>query len=82
MTQRWEYRLVSFYQTESNDSAEDMANRLGAEGWELVAIDRQERWAFKRPLGDARPDLRVTRPVASLVEAAAVKSARHVRRIR
>jgi hypothetical protein len=54
---RWEYRIETFYAIEPGTAA-DLANDLGAEGWELVTTDRQERWIFKRPVEEetVRPD--------------------------
>lgn len=46
---RWEYRILSFYS--DNPAANfELAQDLGAQGWELVTIDRQDNWIFKRPL--------------------------------
>jgi hypothetical protein len=45
---RWEYRIVSLYN--AGESMVEKANTHGADGWELVAVDRQENWIFKRPL--------------------------------
>lgn len=59
---RWEYRVVSFYLAEREDSCESRANALGAAGWELVAIDRQEQWVFKRPLAPVETAAAATPP--------------------
>jgi hypothetical protein len=46
--QAWEYCLRSTYLDPA--IAVNLANQLGREGWELVCIDRQENWIFKREL--------------------------------
>jgi hypothetical protein len=50
---RWEYRCVG----EGHDDVEAASNKLGAQGWELVAVASQpafggtdHRWCYKRPL--------------------------------
>jgi len=43
--QKWEYCIRNFGQS----IAEDMLNRLGDEGWELVCVDAHSGlWTFKR----------------------------------
>jgi hypothetical protein len=45
---RWEYKCLH-----TSDPEEDgVANKLGAQGWELAAVGDQygNRWCFKRPL--------------------------------
>src|SRR5262245_37384653 len=57
---RWEYRAMTYHQLvvmEKDSTFEANLNRLGAEGWELVAIDshsgakpaRDSMYVFRRP---------------------------------
>lgn len=43
--QKWEYKIVPLIKF-----AERELNRLGAEGWELVAWDFKGLYIFKRPV--------------------------------
>lgn len=43
---KWEYKSVSF--TASHSEVESMLNRLGEQGWELVAL-HEYHYVFKRP---------------------------------
>jgi hypothetical protein len=44
--QKWEYRFVML----DRGSEEAQLNHLGAEGWELVAVDMTTMCYLKRPL--------------------------------
>ncbi len=44
--QRWEYKVF----VESGDRAVAELNRLGREGWELVAVIETQVFYLKRPL--------------------------------
>jgi hypothetical protein len=50
----WEYKVVSVIDHLIGDSAEQVLNALGSEGWELTGIDTTfpafPRYVFKRPL--------------------------------
>ena len=45
--QRWEYKYVR--ESVSVEAAEQMSNRMGAQGWELASADGTI-FCFKRPL--------------------------------
>jgi hypothetical protein len=44
-----EYLIVECYGLDPHDRVA-RANSLGANRWELVAVDRQDNWIFKRQL--------------------------------
>jgi hypothetical protein len=53
----WQYKVLSVIDHLIGDSAEQVLNQLGSEGWELTGIDTTfpafPRYVFKRPLGNA-----------------------------
>jgi hypothetical protein len=52
--QKWEYKIVYLGGVEPNNYdalVSDMVNHYGAQGWELVAVDRFRHY-FKRPVSD------------------------------
>jgi len=68
MMQSWEYTILCWHENtkrwscpsvdglEINPTDEDweVANRLGGDGWELAAIERDGGLWFKRPKGSPR----------------------------
>jgi hypothetical protein len=72
----WEYRVESFYVEE--DPAR-RANVIGAEGWELVAIDRTEQWIFKRPVEDETLRPRIPPTMTAAAKKKALENGNHVR---
>jgi hypothetical protein len=51
----WEYCFTHITNTNFPDreTAQDLVNRLGRDGWELVGFDVHNQAWFKRPLPDA-----------------------------
>jgi hypothetical protein len=49
---RWEYRFTHITNVNFPDgeTAQDLVNRLGSDGWELVGFDVHNQAWFKRPL--------------------------------
>jgi hypothetical protein len=45
---KWGYKLVKFELAVSYQEIEEEINKLGEQGWELIAIEYQV-WVFKRP---------------------------------
>jgi hypothetical protein len=59
---RWEYWFTHITNVNFPDreTAQDLVNRLGSDGWELVGFDVHNQAWFKRPL----PDVGVTETAA------------------
>jgi hypothetical protein len=56
----WEYHSMQITNINypGGETAQDLVNRLGRDGWELVGFDvHNEAW-FKRPLSDAEAAVR------------------------
>jgi hypothetical protein len=69
MAPRWEYRVVTEEQLKvagKNDLAAGL-NRLGDEGWELVAVRKD--YIFKRPRGQDRQGIEELRAYIAVAEA-------------
>jgi hypothetical protein len=51
---RWEYHFTVIAKTTSPDGepVQDLINRLGCDGWELVGFDVHNQAWFKRPMLD------------------------------
>ena len=47
--QKWEYRVVDWEQIISGERREELFNKLGQEGWELVCVTDDYAYIFKRP---------------------------------
>jgi len=54
----WEYYFAHITNTifPDGETVQDMVNRLGRDGWELVGFDVHNQGWFKRPLPDAPVD--------------------------
>lgn len=47
----WDYRIIGIAEPETQSGVAELMARQGQEGWELVTIDFNHRWAyFKRPI--------------------------------
>jgi len=75
--QQWEYRVQSFYNDQAGDAR---ADELGAEGWELVCVDRHDQWIFKRPVEIAIARTIPQRKLEKLSVRGAASAGRHNRR--
>ena len=53
---KWDYRIIGISSPETQSGVAELMARHGAEGWELVTIDFDNRWAyFKRPIQGRDP---------------------------
>lgn len=61
---RWEYRFTHITNVNFPDreTAQDLVNRLGSDGWELVGFDVHNQAWFKRRLARGVLDRHATRP--------------------
>lgn len=52
---RWEYyfTVITNMTFPDGETVQDLVNRLGRDGWELVGFDVHNQAWFKRPLPDA-----------------------------
>lgn len=47
--QKWEYRVVDWDAIGGAAGREELFNKLGQEGWELVVVTDDYAYIFKRP---------------------------------
>jgi len=45
---RWDYLIVGIQSPETMSGVAEMLARFGAEGWELVTVDFDNRWAYMK----------------------------------
>lgn len=50
--QKWEYRVLDWEEIASAARREELFNKLGLEGWELVMVTDDYAYIFKRPKAD------------------------------
>lgn len=70
-TPRWEYRVLTkakLLELGKNDLAAGL-NQLGEEGWELVAVDRDFTYIFKRPKDQLGKQIEDVKGQIALIEA-------------